>query len=149
MIATAKTDGAGMRYFLDTNIILYAYSTDASEAAKRDIARRILTQPDWSISAQVLQEFYSNATKPKRGTAPLMSHTDAQTTVQGLAQFTSVALDAVLVQQAIALRQQHQLSYWDAAIVAAAVRSGAKELMTEDLNAGQVIEGITVVNPFA
>lgn len=137
-----------MRYFLDTNIILYAYSTDASESAKRDIARSILTQNNWGLSAQVLQEFYSNATKPKRGAPPLMSHADAQTTVQGLAEFTNVALDAALVQQAIALRQQHQISYWDAAIVAASMRSGAKELLTEDLNAGQVIEGVRVVNPF-
>ena len=137
-----------MRYFLDTNIILYAYSTDTTESAKRDIARSILTQADWCISAQVLQEFYSNATKPKRGTVPLMSHANALTTVLGLAQFTSVALDAALVLQAIALRESHQISYWDAAIVAAALRSGAKELVTEDLNAGQVIEGITLVNPF-
>lgn len=137
-----------MRYFLDTNIILYAYSTDANESAKRDIARSILTQADWSISAQVLQEFYSNATKPKRGMLPLMSHANAQTAVHGLAQYASVALDAALVQQAIALRHTHQISYWDAAIVAAAVRSGAKQLITEDLNAGQVIEDIMVVNPF-
>ncbi len=137
-----------MRYFLDTNIILYAYSTDAAEFAKRDIARRILTHADWSISAQVLQEFYSNATKPKRGMVQLMSSNNAQTTVLGLAQYASVALDAALVQQAIVLCQSHQISYWDAAIIAAAVRSGAKELLTEDLNAGQVIEGITVVNPF-
>ncbi len=137
-----------MRYFLDTNIILYAYSTDASESAKRDIARSILTQNNWGLSAQVLQEFYSNATKPKCGAPPLMGHADAQTTVQGLAEFTNVALDAALVQQAIALRQQHQISYWDAAIVAASMRSGAKELLTEDLNAGQVIEGVRVVNPF-
>jgi predicted nucleic acid-binding protein len=138
-----------MRFFLDTNIILYAYSTDAAESAKRNTARRILTQGEWCISAQVLQEFYSNAIKPKRGTAPLMSHTDAQTTVQGLAQFTSVALDAVLVQQAITLRQQYQLSYWDGAIVAAAVRSGAQELLSEDMNAGQIMEGVRIVNPFA
>lgn len=58
-------------------------------------------------------------------------------------------LDASLVQQAIALHERHQLSYWDGAILAAAVRSGAKELLTEDLNAGQEIEGMRVVNPFA
>ncbi len=138
-----------MRYFLDTNVILYAYSTDPTEFAKRDIARSILTRADWCISAQVLQEFYSNATKPKRGHTPLMSHAHAQTTVLGLAHYTIVALDAALVQQAISLRESHQISYWDAAIVAAAIRSGAQELVTEDLNAGQAIEGIRVVNPFA
>ena len=137
-----------MRYFLDTNVILYAYSTDASEYDKRDIARSILTQADWIISAQVLQEFYSNATRPKRGTIALMTHADAQAAVHGLARFATVALDAALIQQAIALRAQHQVSYWDAAIVAATLRSGARELLTEDLNAGQVFDGVTIVNPF-
>jgi predicted nucleic acid-binding protein len=135
--------------FLDTNIILYAYSTTAAEFPKRDRARSIFKQADWCISAQVLQEFYGNATKPKRGLPPLMSHADAETAVLVLSSYATIALDAALVQEAITLRQRHQLSYWDGAIVAAAMRSGAKELLTEDLNAGQVIEGVRVVNPFA
>lgn len=134
--------------FLDTNIILYAYSTALQDVAKKQQAHKVMRQGNWCISAQVLQEFYSNAVKPKRGLQPLMNPADAQTALSGLASFASVALDTLLVTQAVALHQRHQVSYWDAAIIAAAVRSGATELLTEDLNAGQVIEGVRVVNPF-
>jgi len=43
----------------------------------------------------------------------------------------------------------HRLSFWDALIVATATRCGATTLLTEDLNAGQVLEGVRIVNPFA
>ena len=52
-----------------------------------------------------------------------------------------------LLQQALALQQRWQLSYWDAAVVAAAQQAGARELWTEDLTAGQDFDGVVVVNP--
>lgn len=134
--------------FLDTNVLLYAYSGDAQEATKCAIARELLVRGTWCISAQVLQEFYANAVRVRPGAA-LMSAAQAQATVARFAEFCTAHTDAKLVEQAIALSQRNQLSYWDAAIVIAAVRCGATELLTEDLNAGQVIEGVRVVNPFA
>ena len=52
-----------------------------------------------------------------------------------------------LLRQALALQQRWQLSYWDAAVVAAAQQAGARELWTEDLTAGQDFNGLVVVNP--
>ncbi len=52
-----------------------------------------------------------------------------------------------LLRQALALQQRWQLSYWDAAVVAAAQQAGARELWTEDLTAGQDFNGVVVVNP--
>ena len=60
-----------------------------------------------------------------------------------------VPIDAALVLEAIDIQIESSLSYWDAAIVAAAVRAGATELLTEDLNAGQIIRGVRICNPFA
>ena len=131
--------------FLDTNILLYTISANPAESAKRRIAIDIVVAMDWVVSAQVLQEFYANATRKRAGSISI----DAANIL--LRQFiprATVAVDAALVLQAAQISQQHQISYWDAAIVAAAVRSGAEHLVTEDLNAGQVIEGITVINPF-
>ena len=42
-----------------------------------------------------------------------------------------------------------RVSYWDAAIIEAARMLDCDQLVTEDLNAGQVFDGVTVVNPFS
>ena len=52
-----------------------------------------------------------------------------------------------LLRQALALQQRWQLSYWDAAVVAAAQQAGARKLWTEDLTPGQDFNGVVVVNP--
>lgn len=49
--------------FVDTNVLLYAISSDPGEAAKANRAREILAREDFGVSAQVLQEFFVNATK--------------------------------------------------------------------------------------
>lgn len=132
--------------FLDTNVLLYAVSSAPAEKPKRDIAVEIIKQLDWQCSAQVLQEFYVNAVNPKKSG---ISAEAAAALVKAFAPRALVASDASLVQEAIQLSQTHQLSYWDAAAVAAARRCGATELLTEDLNAGQKFGSLLVVNPFA
>jgi len=59
-----------------------------------------------------------------------------------------VAVDAGLVEDAIDLARRTPLALWDAAIVIAAKRGGCSELLTEDLNGGQEIEGVLVRDPF-
>jgi predicted nucleic acid-binding protein len=132
-------------HFLDTNILLYTISANPNESAKRHIAIDLVTPMNWVISAQVLQEFYANATRKRAGGISIEA---ANTLLNQFLPRAKVVVDATLVAQAAQISQRHQISYWDAAIVAAAARSGAKELLTEDLNAGQVIEGVRVVNPF-
>ncbi len=135
-----------MLRFLDTNILLYLISSDPAEAGKRQKAIDIVAPMDWVVSAQVLQEFYVNAT---RSLARGISIEAANTLLRQFMPRATVAVDATLVGHAAQISQLYQISYWDAAIVAAAVRSGAKALITEDLNTGQVIEGIAIINPFA
>jgi predicted nucleic acid-binding protein len=71
----------------------------------------------------------------------------ALATLDDLAAWPVVANDFALVREAILLSRDAALSFWDALIVAAA-RSGAATLYTEDLNDGQVLRGVLVVNPF-
>lgn len=60
-----------------------------------------------------------------------------------------MSLDAVVVEKAMQIEDQTQISYWDALIVAAALLSGCDTLYTEDLQHGRVFERrLTVVNPF-
>lgn len=135
--------------FLDNNVLLFAYSKSPAEIRHRDIARALLLESNWRISAQVLQEFYVNAVRARAGEVAMLGREEAAVVVARLSELATVSIDAELVLKAIQISQSHQLSYWDGAIVAAAIRCGANELLSQDLNAGQVIEGVRVVNPFA
>lgn len=55
----------------------------------------------------------------------------------------------ITVMEAIEVRRRFQISYWDAAIIAAAKRMDCTSVYSEDLNLGQYYDGVTVVNPFA
>ena len=98
------------------------------------------------ISAQVLQEFYVAAQKRYPG-IPL-SEQEAVEWVGWLETFCEVVTDVFLIQQAIETARNFRISYWDAAIVAAAVRASAPVLYSEDLNHGQRYGAVQVINPF-
>jgi predicted nucleic acid-binding protein len=131
--------------FVDTNVLLYAASTNPSEADKRDAARAILVAGDYGFSVQVAQEFFVNATGKLK---PPLSSADAMKFLQKILPVEVVGLDFALFQEAVRLRERFRISYWDAAIVAAAKRFGATRLYSEDLADGQNFDGVQAVNPF-
>ena len=133
--------------FLDTNILLYAISTDVADRAKALRSREILLQDDLCVSVQVLQEFYVQATRPTRSQP--YSHADATAIIGHWLRFHVVALTVPVMQNALQLKERYQVSYWDAAILAAAASAGCTELLSEDLNSGQSYDKIHVTNPFA
>jgi predicted nucleic acid-binding protein len=133
------------KFFVDTNVLLYAGSNAPDDQWKRKAARAILSRPDIAFSAQVLQEFYAVALTKQR---LQMTHDEAVVVLQSLADYPVCPITRELVMEAVELRQRYQLSYWDAAIVAAAKQMGCTAVYTEDLNAGQVYDGVTVINPF-
>jgi predicted nucleic acid-binding protein len=135
----------GASAFLDTNVLLYAISTAPEEAAKKRRARELLAQEDYTLSAQVLQEFYVNAT---RGPRPALSPSAAAEAVLELAQAPVVAIDLAVVSHAMEVQARYRVSYWDAAVIAAARISGATVLYSEDLSHGQEYDGVRVENPF-
>jgi predicted nucleic acid-binding protein len=131
--------------FCDSNILLYAASNAPEDAAKRGQARRVLALPAVGFSAQVLQEFYVNAT---RKPALCLSAEEAWEILDSLRDFPILPVTAELVFAAIGVKARYQVSYWDAAIVAAAQVLGARELFSEDMNDGQDYGGVKVINPF-
>lgn len=131
--------------FLDTNVIVYAVDTTRGAAWKSQIARKILRQGDFGISAQVLQEFYVTATRKLKRPLSLQS---AVRVVNQLSRHVVVTLDVSLVRMSIAYAQRYKIGYWDAAIIAAAETLGAPTVYSEDLNHGQRYGDVTVVNPF-
>lgn len=132
--------------FVDTNILVYAEQpgTGAKHAAACDLLRDLWAQRDGVVSAQVLQELFVTVTKKSR--RPYTAETAARL-VANYAAWKVVPIDSRLVLAAIDIQQEAMLSYWDAAIVAAAIAGGAEEILTEDLNDGQVIRGVRVRNP--
>ena len=131
--------------FLDTNILLYAASKDPADAAKSERAARLIAGTKFGVSLQVAQEFYHN-TRIKARLA--ISGDKAETIITLLLARPLVITDAGLFADARRLCERYQLRYWDAAIIAAALRLQAPILYSEDLSDGQDYGGVRVVNPF-
>ncbi|MFP5318392.1 MAG: PIN domain-containing protein [Acidimicrobiia bacterium] len=132
---------------MDTNVLVYAYDVDAGE--KHAIAKarleKLWEDESGSLSSQVLQEFYVTVTR--KLTKPLRRQT-ARDVVSTYAAWPVHRPDVDDVLAASRLEERHHLSFWDALIVVSARRSGAEELLTEDLQDGQRLDGLLIVNPF-
>jgi predicted nucleic acid-binding protein len=132
--------------FLDTNILTYA--TDAGTPGKQTVARELMRRLSVDslpcISTQVHQEFYVVATR-KLGIEPLQ----AKGILQTFRHMETAVVEPDDVSRAIDGSILWQLSFWDALIVVAARKLNCTVLYTEDLNDGQVIDGVQVANPFS
>ena len=132
--------------FVDTNVLLYAVSTDPDETAKAAIARALLESTDLALSVQVLQEFYVQATRPTR--QHRLSHDQASLLVESWLRFPVQDTTVPIMQAAAATAQASGISYWDAAVVEAARALGCTTVLTEDLADGRDYAGVHVENPF-
>ncbi len=131
--------------FLDSNILLYAASKDPEDSEKSGRAARLIADTNFGVSMQVAQEFYHNARLKAR---LAITSAQAETIIGLLLVRPLVMTDADLFSHARRLCERYRLRYWDAAIVAAAVRLQAPVLYSEDLSHGQDYDGVRVVNPF-
>jgi|ERR1700686_1148624 len=131
--------------FVDSNVFLYA--VDEADRNKQDVARewraRLWKTRRGRVSFQVLGEFYVNALR-KRPSA----REEARAEVRDLLAWNPVVADAALLERGWKIQDRYRLSYWDALIVAAAKVASCRYLLTEDLQAGQELEGVEVINPF-
>jgi len=96
-------------------------------------------------ASQKRPEFYDAAVRKQRLG---MTHGDALATLKALKAYPVLPLDYALVLKAVALKEKFQISYWDAAILAAARQLGCEKVFSEDLNDGQHYDGVRVDNPF-
>jgi predicted nucleic acid-binding protein len=135
------------KVFVDTNILIYAY--DLASGVKRQRAaeavKALWDTGNGVLSTQVLQEFYVNVTRkighpvtPDKARSILGTYLAWQVEM--------IKPDSIL--RASEIQERHKISFWDAMIVVAAIQSGAKKIITEDLNHGQLIEGVLIENPF-
>lgn len=132
--------------FVDTNILIYAHDRSAGE--KRERAARALErlwdEQTGRVSVQVLQEFYVTVTQKFAAARP-----SAREIIRTYTPWVHYPTTPETILRASEIAELSQLSFWDGLIVASAEQVGASHLYTEDLNPGQSIVGVKIVNPLA
>ncbi|MGA2002426.1 MAG: PIN domain-containing protein [Terriglobales bacterium] len=131
--------------FVDTNVLIYA--VDTFDRQKHEAARlwraELWKSNRGRISFQVLQEFYAKVAQKWPAAS---DHARAE--VRDLLKWKPVAIDDVVLERGWKIQDRYKLGFWDSLIVAAARISLCGYLLTEDLQSGQEIDGVVVVNPF-
>lgn len=130
-------------FFLDTNILLYAASSAKAEQDKRTKARELLASDGVGLSVQVQVEFYVNATAKFK-----LLHETAVAILESLGAYPIQPVTEAVFWAALQIKERYLLSYWDSAILAAALELGCHTVYSEDLNHGQDYAGVRVINPF-
>ncbi|MCS5700669.1 PIN domain-containing protein [Cyanobium sp. FGCU-52] len=136
-----------MRVFIDTNLWAYRLDQREPEKSKRISSwlAEITVDHVVVISTQVLIELRSVATRKLQ---PALSERQISSLLEALSGFEVVSTDATLVLDAHQLAITEQLSWFDALIIEAAVRSRCDVLFSEDLSHGRRISGLRLINPF-
>ena len=133
--------------FVDTNVLLYA--RDASEPVKQPLARHWLdelwTRRIGRSSHQVMHEYYVAVTRKLK---PGLTRAEAQADIRDLMTWRPLPADQAMIEDAWWLEGRFELDYWDALVVAAARATRCDRLLTEDLQDGMDLDGLTVTNPF-
>lgn len=136
------------KFFLDTNIVVYTFDVRAPKKKERakELVEQALRTHEGVVSTQVVQEFLNVATT--KFTIPLKL-SDAQQYLQDVLSplcFVFPSID--LYRQALVLQQDTQYSFYDALIIGGALQAGCETLYSEDLQHGQQIRGLKILNPF-
>ncbi len=133
------------KVFIDTNILIYMQS--GMDPVKMKTSRQLFLKSSSEhlivLSTQVLQEFFVAMTRKL--------HHDPIAIKQLLGLFDDfeiVTINTSIIFDAIDTSVLNQLSFWDSLIISSAVSSHCKVIYTEDMNQGQVIRGVEIVNPF-
>jgi predicted nucleic acid-binding protein len=131
--------------FIDSNVLIYAEACDEpqKQTAALALLRNLKLSASGVLSTQVLQEF-ANVGLRKMGLEA--SHVRKQLSAHQ--QFELVQVTPVIIHGALDLHQTRSLSFYDALIVQAAIVAGCDILYSEDLNTGEIIGGVKIVNPF-
>lgn len=135
-----------MRSFIDTNVLVYADAGD--EPVKQQRAMSLIAEArlngEGVVSTQVLQEF-ANVALRKLGLPPGL----VRERLRFYAGFEVVPVTADLIAAALDLHASHQLAFYDALILRAAVAAGCGRLWSEDMHDGLRLGGLQIANPFA
>ena len=135
------------RYFLDTNILVYAHDRNSGAKHKRarDLVEELWNSGEGILSTQVLQEFCITL---RRKVFPPVPVEEVRSLIRDYLNWEIVVNRPESILEALSIEERHKISFWDALILQAAEASNATLLYSEDLAAGQVYGTVQVVNPF-
>ena len=133
------------RSFIKTNVLVYAEASDVPDKQQAALAllKRLYEAGDGVLSTQVLQEYCNVAIKKLKLPA---AHIRAQLDLYE--QFEIVQVTPAIIRAGLDLHQTRSVAFYDALIIACAQTAGCNVLFSEDLNTGEVIAGVRLVNPF-
>jgi predicted nucleic acid-binding protein len=134
------------KYFVDTNILMYAH--DMAAGAKHERAKALVEEL-WRkrsgvVSTQVLQELCVNLRRKAR--RPLHLKATREIIADYLA-WEVVTNTGESILDALELQERYRISFWDALVLQAAEACGATLLYSENLSDGQSYGGVRVANP--
>ena len=130
--------------FLDTNIFVYCF--DADNPSKQAIAKKLVSGRGWFVSWQVVQEFSSIALH--RFKVPLKPGDLSDYIAFRLWPECRILPSQAIFNQAISIHGRYGFRFYDCLVLASALAGGAKTLLSEDLQDGQHIGSLEIVNPF-
>lgn len=133
--------------FVDTNVLVYSLDTTAGtkNLRARELMERLWADQTGVLSVQVFQEFYVTMTRKVR--TPIAPRRAIEI-IEDLSAWMVHEPKATDIVAAAHISVRHEVSFWDAMIIRAAVETGSAVLWTEDLQHGQKIESIEIRNPF-
>lgn len=143
-----NVDALDGSYFIDTNVLIHTFDSTAPDKQRlaQDIVTHALRTQRGAISSQVVQEFLNAALK--KFTVP-MSVSDARAYTQAvLLPLCQHFPSQQSYDHALLLKEETGFAFYDALIVAAAADIGCATLLSEDLQHGRKIRGLTIFNPF-
>ena len=135
-------------FFIDTNVLVYTFDSDHpdKQARAQDLVETALSKGTGVISYQVVQEFLNVALH--KFAKPMAPDDAARFLGKVLEPLCEVGSSISLYEQAIALQERWRYRFYDALIIGSALQTGCETLYSEDLQHGQKIESLTIVNPF-
>lgn len=134
------------RYFLDTNILVYAHdrSSGPKHGPARELVEHLWNSGEGILSTQVLQEFCFTL---RRKVFPPVPAEEVRSLIRDYRNWEIVVNRPESILEALSLEERHKVSFWDALILQAAEASNASLLYSEDFADGQVYGTVQVVNP--
>jgi predicted nucleic acid-binding protein len=133
------------KYFLDTNFLVYLFSEIEIEKSEKcsDMLSQLSNHVQFVLSTQVINEFSNIAISKFHKDA-----IDVKSIIDILSEFEIVINDVDIIKKGIDIKFRYQLSFWDSLIISAAKSAKCNIIVSEDLQDGQVIEGVKIQNPF-
>ena len=128
--------------FIDSNIMIYAYSS--TEISKKDKVLLMLENEEIAISTQVINEFIWIMSRKFN-----VDMESLKVINNNLFEIFNVGMvSKATIDKAIDIAKRYKYAYWDSLMLSSALESRCIAIYSEDMQHGQIIEGVRIINPF-